>query len=86
MNTTEMTSDASKAAGVWGSFTCDLPYWTFEDMLMQIKENHGDVRYLQLKLLPFTNIDIGLVYVNNLLWGGQENDFLEVHCNPLQAQ
>ena len=48
MNTTEMTSDASKAAGVWGSFTCDLPYWTFEDMLMQIKENHGDVSYLQL--------------------------------------
>ena len=45
MNTTEMTSDASKAAGVWGSFTCDLPYWTFEDMLMQIKETHGDVRY-----------------------------------------
>ena len=44
MNTTEMTSDASKAAGVWGSFTCDLPYWTFEDMLMQIKETHGDVR------------------------------------------
>ena len=46
MNTTEMTSDTSKAAGVWGSFTCDLPYWTFEDMLMQIKENHGDVSYL----------------------------------------
>ena len=46
MNTTEMTSDASKAAGVWGSFTCDLPYWTFEDMLRQIKETHGDVRYL----------------------------------------
>jgi len=42
MNTTEMASDTSQAAGVWGSFTCDLPYWTFEDMLMQIRENHGD--------------------------------------------
>mgnify|MGYP006975805441 CR=1 FL=1 len=52
MNTTEMTSDASKAAGVWGSFTCDLPYWTFEDMLRQIKETHGDVRY------PLYNCDL----------------------------
>ena len=45
MNTTEMASDPSEAAGHWGSFTCDLPVWTFQDMLMQIKENHGDVSF-----------------------------------------
>ena len=45
MNTTAMTDDSDKAAGVWGSFTCDLPFWTFEDMLMQIRETHGDVRH-----------------------------------------
>ena len=80
MNTTEMTSDASKAAGVWGSFTCDLPYWTFEDMLMQIKENHGDVRYLQLKLLPFTNIDIPMSCLRLIIYyvGEKKIIFLEV--------
>ena len=50
MNTTAMTDDSDKAAGVWGSFTCDLPFWTFEDMLMQIKETHGDVRHFFLNL------------------------------------
>lgn len=43
MNTTVMTDDPNKAAGPWGSYTCDLPYWTFEDMLMHIKETHGEV-------------------------------------------
>ncbi len=43
MNTTVMTDDPSKAAGPWGSYTCDLPYWTFEDMLLNIQEMHGDV-------------------------------------------
>ena len=43
MNTTAMSDDAETAAGPWGSYTCDLPYWTFEDMLLQIRENHGDV-------------------------------------------
>ena len=41
-NTSVMTDDPDKAAGPWGSYTCDLPYWTFEDMLWHIKEEHGD--------------------------------------------
>ena len=44
MNSTGLSDDVSKAAGPWGSYTCDLPYWTFEDMLMHIKETHADVR------------------------------------------
>ena len=45
MNTTSMTDDPDKAAGVWGSYTCDLPYWTFQNMLEHIKEMHGKVQY-----------------------------------------
>ena len=41
-NHTAMTDDPDKAAGFWGSYNCDLPYWTFEDMLIHIREAHGD--------------------------------------------
>lgn len=44
MNTTVMSDDPNDAAGPWGSMKCDLPYWTFEDMLMRIKETHADVQ------------------------------------------
>lgn len=43
MNSTAMADDPAKAAGYWGSYACDLPYWTFEDMLKHIKEAHGEV-------------------------------------------
>ena len=42
-NTTAMTDDPDKVAGFWGNYNCDLPYWTFEDMLWHIKEAHGEV-------------------------------------------
>ena len=42
-NTTAMTDDPNKVAGYWGNYNCDLPYWTFEDMLWHIKEAHGEV-------------------------------------------
>ena len=53
MNTTEMADDQNNAAGFWGSFTCDLPQWTFEEMLWHIQETHGDVcNFKTISLLP----------------------------------
>ena len=53
MNTTEMADDENNAAGFWGSFTCDLPQWTFEEMLWHIQETHGDVcNFKTISLLP----------------------------------
>lgn len=53
MNTTEMADDQNNAAGFWGSFTCDLPQWTFEEMLWHIQETHGDVcNFKTILLLP----------------------------------
>jgi sphingomyelin phosphodiesterase len=42
-NDTEMAETAETAAGYWGSYSCDVPVWTFEDMLVQIREKHLDV-------------------------------------------
>ena len=38
MNFTEMADDPDKSAGYWGAYYCDLPVWTFENMLSQILE------------------------------------------------
>ena len=43
MNFTEMANDTSKAAGYWGSYYCDTPVWTFEDMLKHIQETFSSV-------------------------------------------
>ena len=43
MNFTEMANDTSKAAGYWGSYYCDTPVWTFEDMLKHIQEEFSSV-------------------------------------------
>ena len=45
-NHTVMTDKPELAAGPWGSYACDLPYWTFEDMLLNIREKHLDVRLI----------------------------------------
>ena len=59
MNTTSMTDDPDKAAGVWGSYTCDLPYWTFQNMLEHIKEIHEKVHTLSIIYLDsLCNTDI----------------------------
>ena len=45
MNFTEMADDPKKAAGYWGAYYCDLPVWTFEDMLSQIRDKFSNVRF-----------------------------------------
>ena len=51
MNTTPMARDPAKAAGDWGSYTCDLTVWTAEDMLLHIVEEHSDeVIYFHIEL------------------------------------
>ena len=42
-NLTDVADDPDKAAGYWGSYSCDTPVWTFEDMLSQIKEKYSNV-------------------------------------------
>ena len=42
---TEMAPSVELEAGYWGSFPCDTPVWTFQDMLLNIKENHYDVSH-----------------------------------------
>lgn len=44
-NDTEMAPSDDLAAGYWGSYSCDVPTWTFEDMLNHIKEQHLDVSF-----------------------------------------
>lgn len=39
-NDTEMAPSEDLAAGYWGSYSCDVPTWTLEDMLNHIKEHH----------------------------------------------
>jgi hypothetical protein len=34
---------ANGPIGYWGSYKCDVPVWTFEDMLIHIRETHLDV-------------------------------------------
>ncbi|XP_059080970.1 sphingomyelin phosphodiesterase-like [Tigriopus californicus] len=42
MNTTGLAQGDERRAGYWGDIAdCDLPIWTFEAMLQQIKEDHG---------------------------------------------
>ena len=37
---TPMANTTDSEAGYWGDDVCDLPLWTFTDMLEQIKETH----------------------------------------------
>lgn len=61
MNSTAMADDPAKAAGYWGSYACDLPYWTFEDMLKHIKEAHGEVSMFFFKLSSINLTSTALV-------------------------
>ena len=37
-----------KPAGMWGDYNCDLPVWTYEALLEDIKTNHPDIDYIFL--------------------------------------
>lgn len=48
-NNTEVAPSDDLAAGYWGSYSCDVPTWTFEDMLMHIREKHLDeIEYIMM--------------------------------------
>ena len=33
-------------AGYWGDNVCDVPEWTFRDMMQQISQNHPDIDFI----------------------------------------
>lgn len=40
MSSTPPAASEDNMAGYWGGIQCDLPVWTFRDMLEQIRERH----------------------------------------------
>ena len=41
-NTSGVAPNPESAAGYWGSYLCDMPHWTFKNMLEHIREAHID--------------------------------------------
>ena len=43
---TGLAEDGEDAAGFWGDYSCDLPSYTFEDMVKHLAEAHTDLDYV----------------------------------------
>merc|ERR1711892_234988 len=46
MASTGLAGEDQIASGVWGDYSCDLPSYTFEDMVKHVAEAHTDLDYV----------------------------------------
>jgi len=49
MNTSGLAASEETAAGYWGDYRCDVPMWTIQNMLENIRDQHGsEIDYIMI--------------------------------------